>query len=80
MQVYFVLCIAALPMLLLWTYLFAEFVFDDAFITYRYASNWASGRGLTWNPGEAPVEGFSSAASVAIAAALRGGGPRPRCR
>lgn len=26
--------------------------YDDAFITYRFADNWAHGRGLTFNPGE----------------------------
>jgi len=29
------------------------FSYDDAFITYRYADNWAAGRGLVFNPGEA---------------------------
>ena len=29
------------------------FSYDDAFITYRYAENWAAGRGLVFNPGEA---------------------------
>ncbi len=33
--------------------------FEDAFITYRYAQNFADGRGLVFNPGER-VEGFSS--------------------
>jgi hypothetical protein len=36
------------------------FHLDDAFITYRYARNVADGHGLTFNPGMAPVEGFSS--------------------
>ena len=29
---------------------------DDAFISFRYAANWAAGHGLVWNPGER-VEG-----------------------
>ena len=34
---------------------------DDAFITFRYAKNLAEGRGLSFNPGEAPpVEGYSN--------------------
>lgn len=37
-----------------------ELVFDDAFISYRYARNLAAGHGLVWNPGEAPVEGFTN--------------------
>jgi hypothetical protein len=31
---------------------FWGFSYDDAFITYRYARNWAEGAGLTYNPGE----------------------------
>jgi arabinofuranosyltransferase len=35
-------------------------VFDDAFISYRYAHNLAAGHGLTWNPGSAPTEGYTN--------------------
>ena len=38
---------------------------DDAFITYRYALNWAHGHGPVWNPGEDPVEGFTNFAWTA---------------
>ncbi len=42
---------------------------DDAFITFRYARNLASGHGLTYNPGEAaPVEGYSNLLWVLVAA------------
>jgi len=41
--------------LLLW-----PFTVDDTFITLRYAGRLASGRGLSWNDGEAPVEGYTS--------------------
>ncbi|MCC7009035.1 MAG: hypothetical protein IT184_09485 [Acidobacteria bacterium] len=54
-----------------WARLFGTFVFDDTYITYRYAEHWGSGAGLRWNAGEAPVEGFTSAASVALGAAMR---------
>jgi hypothetical protein len=33
---------------------------DDAFITFRYARHLAAGLGFVWNPGESPVEGFTS--------------------
>ena len=33
---------------------------DDAYISYRYASNLAHGAGLVYNPGEAPVEGYTN--------------------
>ena len=35
-------------------------VFDDAFITYRYAKNLALGHGITWNAGLAPTEGYTN--------------------
>src|SRR5258708_5767583 len=35
-------------------------LFDDAMVSMRYASNFSRGLGLVWNPGEAPVEGFSN--------------------
>jgi len=38
---------------------FFEVIFDDPYITYRYAQNAAMGNGLTWNPGE-HVEGYSN--------------------
>ena len=33
---------------------------DDAMISMRYARNLAEGHGLVWNPGEAPVEGYTN--------------------
>lgn len=35
-------------------------LFDDALISMRYARNLALGLGLIWNPGEAPVEGYTN--------------------
>lgn len=37
-----------------------RFIQDDAFISFRYADNFVSGYGLRWNPGEAPVAGYST--------------------
>lgn len=34
---------------------------EDAFISYRYAKNFAEGYGFVYNPGEAPVEGYTNA-------------------
>ena len=34
-------------------------LFDDSFISYRYAANLADGHGITWNVGEKPVEGYT---------------------
>ncbi len=51
---------------------------DDAYISYRYASNWVAGHGLVWNPGEY-VEGFTNplwTAAIALGLAL-GGEARP---
>ncbi len=37
------------------------FLCDDAYISFRYASNWINGYGLTWNlPPFQPVEGYSN--------------------
>jgi hypothetical protein len=38
---------------------FVNLTFDDAFISFRYAENLATGRGLVFNPGER-VEGYSN--------------------
>ena len=35
-------------------------LFDDGMISMRYAHNLASGRGLVWNPGQRPVEGYTN--------------------
>jgi hypothetical protein len=35
-------------------------LFDDAMISMRYAQNLAGGHGLLWNPGQAPVEGYTN--------------------
>lgn len=49
---------------------------DDAYISYRYAQNWVEQGQLSWNPGQAPVEGFTGYALVFLAAAcLRMGIP-----
>src|SRR5512143_3483048 len=33
---------------------------DDAYISFRYARNFADGHGLVFNPGQPPVEGYSN--------------------
>lgn len=33
---------------------------EDGFISFRFARNLAEGHGFVWNPGEAPVEGFTN--------------------
>lgn len=49
---------------------------DDAFISLRYAANWAGGRGLVFNPGEV-VEGYTNFLLVALEAAAIGAGFEP---
>ena len=48
---------------------FREYVFEDAYITYRYADNLATGKGLTFNPGER-VLGTSTPLYALLLAAL----------
>jgi hypothetical protein len=45
------------------------FTTDDAYITLRYSKNLAEGAGLTFNPGEPPVEGYSNFSFVLLGAA-----------
>jgi arabinofuranosyltransferase len=53
------LAAAAIAMVIGWRLFW--FLTDDAFITFRYASNAMAGLGFTWNPPPfAPVEGYSS--------------------
>ncbi len=44
------------------------FTVDDAFITLRYSMNLARGDGPTWNPGDPPVEGYTTALWMALMA------------
>jgi len=47
------------------------FVTDDAYISFRYAANWADGMGLRYNLGEhVAVEGFSNFLWVCVTASL----------
>jgi arabinofuranosyltransferase len=39
---------------------FWSYTADDAFIIFRYASNFAAGYGLTWNPTATPIEGYTT--------------------
>lgn len=43
---------------------------DDAMISMRYARNLVHGHGLVWNPGEAPVEGFTNPLWTLLMAAV----------
>jgi len=52
---------------------FRSYVFEDAYITYRYAANLAGGRGFVFNPGEA-VLGTSTPAWTLLLALLRRAG------
>lgn len=38
----------------------SNFIIDDAFITFRYSQNLASGNGLVWNLGGAPTQGYTN--------------------
>lgn len=54
------------------------FVCDDAWITFRYSRNWASGLGVRYNPGDGQaVEGYSNFLWMALAAACEAAGVDP---
>ena len=48
---------------------FQSVISDDAFIAFRYAKHLAGGMGLTWNPGDPPLEGFTSPLHVLLLSA-----------
>ena len=52
-------------------------VAEDAFISFRYARNLVAGAGLVWNPGEAPVEGYTNFLWVLLLAGFLVGGLEP---
>lgn len=58
-RISYVLPVAAMliPLAMLW--LMPSWTVDDAFISYRYGANLQQFGELTWNPGEAPVEGYT---------------------
>ncbi|MFQ5719495.1 MAG: hypothetical protein ACE5IK_08080 [Acidobacteriota bacterium] len=69
---------AALLALLLQASAYPDCLSDDAFISFRYAGNWASGHGLVFNPGEErPVEGYTNFLWTAGLAAAMGLGVDP---
>lgn len=45
-------------------------LFDDSFISYRYAKNLGLGDGLRWNPGETASEGYTNFLLVVLLAPL----------
>lgn len=45
-------------------------VAEDAFISFRFARHLAEGQGLAWNPGAAPVEGYTNFLWVLLEAAF----------
>jgi arabinofuranosyltransferase len=47
-----------------------RFAFDDLYISFRYAEHLANGDGLTWNVGQAPVEGYTNFLLVLILAVI----------
>ncbi len=46
--------------LVVWTFCVTQTPVDDAYITFRYVRHLVAGHGLVFNPGEAPLEGYSS--------------------
>jgi len=51
--------VAGVPALFLHVAYFGFFQADDAFISYRYAANWADGHGPVWNAGDR-VDGYTN--------------------
>ncbi len=65
------LLIVALPLaMLFWWHTAPEngYIYDDAYISYRYAVNLANGYGLVWNVGDAPTQGYTNFLFVVLIA------------
>ena len=65
-----VVLVASVGASLFFSWFFAHVTIDDAYISYRYADNFVNGDGLTWNPSDDPVEGYSNFLWVIAAATL----------
>ena len=53
------------------------FLTDDAYISFRYARNFAQGHGLVFNVGAPPVEGYTNFLWVVVLGGLARLGARP---
>ncbi len=51
--------VISIGFLLLYSYIFRHWIYDDAFITFRYAQNFIQGHGFVYNIGER-TEGYTS--------------------
>jgi hypothetical protein len=67
--------VPALALLALQMVLLAPTCWEDAYISFRFARNVATGDGWTFNRGEPGVEGFSNAAWTGLLAAVAGSEP-----
>lgn len=70
------LCVLVLMVGLAHTRLYWDWLVDDAYISYRYAENLATGNGLVYNSGER-VEGYSNFTWVLLTAAALERGADP---
>lgn len=52
-----------------------DYAIDDAWISFRMARNWLAGGGLTFNPGEIPVEGMTNLLWTLLSASWIGVSP-----
>lgn len=59
-------------------FLLGPFIPDDSYISFRYAENLAAGSGLTFNPGEPPVEAYSNFLWILVCALVSKFGALPQ--
>ena len=69
--------LTAVALLLGWHVHRYWFLTDDAYISFRYACNLAQGLGLSFNPGDPPVEGYTNFLWVVLLALGRLAGIAP---
>lgn len=70
------LLVSAFCLLVLHQAVFFRWTSDDAYISFRYAEHFSTGRGLTFNPGER-VEGYSNFLWVCLLAGFNAAGISP---
>ena len=67
----FLFLLISLTILIVWGFFYRGFIFDDSYISYRFADNLAMNKGLVWNESGDRVEGFTNTSIVLLAAVAK---------
>ena len=67
----FLFLLISLTILIVWGFFYRGFIFDDSYISYRFADNLAMNKGLVWNGSGDRVEGFTNTSIILLAAVAK---------